>query len=70
MHFIVNHVGKLCLVDYNFVRVYVIFPWVVCFVIGWGGDSYRESNKVMVGEGGRNENVVLYYASRVDVKTV
>jgi len=39
-------------------------------VIGWGGESYRESNKVMVGEGGKDENVVLYYASRVDVKTV
>jgi len=39
-------------------------------VIGWGGESYRESNKVMVGEGSWDENVVLYYASGVDVKAV
>ena len=37
---------------------------------GWGGESYRESNKVMVGEGRRDEHMVLYFDSRVDVKTV
>jgi len=39
-------------------------------MIGWGGESYRKSNKVMVGEGRRGENMVLYFDSRVDVKPV
>jgi len=39
-------------------------------MIDWGGESYREGNKVMVGEGRWDENMVLYFNSRVDVKTV
>jgi len=57
-------------VVYNFVCVYVIFPWVVCFLIDWGGEGYRESNKVMVGEGRRDEHMVLCFDSRVAAKTV